>query len=60
LGLNRGGLGNTNPAYSITMMITFVVVISIGDTSPGPCSVFLFWKTKTKKPSIHRRDAGFP
>ncbi len=49
LGLNRGGLGNTNPAYSITMMITFVVVISIGGYIAGALLGFSLLENKDEK-----------
>ncbi len=49
LGLNRGGLGNADYAYSLTMIITFVVVISIGGYVSGALLGFSLLENKDEK-----------
>lgn len=49
LGLHRGGLGNNDMAYSLTMIITFVVVISIGGYVSGALLGFSLLENKDEK-----------
>lgn len=49
LGLHRGGLDNSDLAYSLTMMITFVVVISIGGYVSGALLGFSLLENKDEK-----------
>lgn len=49
LGLNRGGLNNEDLAYSLTMVITFVIVISIGGYVSGSLLGFSLLENKDEK-----------
>ncbi|MFA5421735.1 MAG: ABC transporter permease [Bacilli bacterium] len=49
LGLNRGGLNNSDIAYSLTMIIIFVVVISIGGYVSGSLLGFSLLENKDEK-----------
>lgn len=49
LGLRRGGLGNGELAYSLTMIITFVIVISIGGYVAGSLLGFSLLENKDEK-----------
>ncbi|HOJ45158.1 MAG TPA: ABC transporter permease [Bacilli bacterium] len=50
--LTRGGLNQANPAYSITMLITFVVTISIGGFVGGALLGFSLLENKDEN-TIH-------
>lgn len=49
LGLNRGGLDNRDLAYSLTMIITFVIVIAIGGYVSGALLGFSLLENKDEK-----------
>ncbi len=47
--LTRGGVGHTSPAYALTMIITFVVIISIGAFVSGALLGFSLLENKDEK-----------
>ncbi len=47
--LSRGGLTNTDPAYSLTLLIAFVVIISIGGFVSGALLGFSLLENKDEK-----------